>query len=215
MPFLLATVAQFKTFQKGDIPSSMDSVLTQLLQGLTASFATHCRRQTWDKTAFTEYFSHRRHTQSWHLLSVAPPFAQDTTLYVRHPPIDTAQAYALYDDPARVFGEAALIPTTDYVIEAEAGKVELDGRSFMPGLQSTKLTYTGGYLSADGTSTNPKFPDLHLLCLIQAGFLYQRRAELGLTGRSLEGGSMSLMAPVKFLPQVEDGLRHFRPPRVG
>lgn len=215
MPFLLATVAQFKTFQKGEIPSTLDATITQMLQGLTASFATHCRRDTWDKTTFTEYFSHRSQREAWHLLSTTAPSAKESCLWVRHMPIDTSQAYSLYDDPARVFGSDSLVPTTDYVIEAAEGKVELDGRSFMPGLQSTKFSYTGGYLTADGTSAHPKFPDLHLLCLIQAGFIYQRRAELGLTGRSLEGGSVNLMAPMKFLPQVEDGLRHFRPPRVG
>jgi hypothetical protein len=85
----------------------------------------------------------------------------------------------------------------------------------MPGLQSTKFSYTGGYLTADGTSAHLRFPDLLLLCLIQSAFIYQRRAEIGLTGRSLEGGSVSLMAPIKLLPEVEDGLRAFRPKRIG
>jgi hypothetical protein len=215
MAYLLATLAQFKTFQKGEVPSSLDTAVTQILQGVTVRFAGHCRRQTWDKALFTEYFSHRQPQRGSTLLSFQPPQALDAVLYVKHPPIDPDEDYALYDDPARVFGDAAMIPTTDYVVEAEAGRIELDGRWFQPGLQSTKFRYTGGYLTDDGTSAAPRFPDLQLLCLMQATFVYQRRAEMGLTGRSLEGGSITFQSQLKLLPEVEDGLRAFRMARIG
>src|SRR5262245_24567299 len=104
MAFLLATVAQFKTFQKGETPSSLDSVITQILQGVSARFAGHCRRQSWDKTTWTEFFSHRQPPIAWSSLSYAQEPRGDSVFWVRHPPIDTAQSYALYDDPARVFG---------------------------------------------------------------------------------------------------------------
>src|SRR5262245_44394386 len=104
MPFLLATVTQFKTVPKGDNTHTLDAALTQILAGVTSRFATHCRRQTWDKTAFTEYFSHRVPAARQNLLSTPMPTGQDSCLWVQHTPIDTAQAYSLYDDPQRVFG---------------------------------------------------------------------------------------------------------------
>jgi hypothetical protein len=88
MAFLLATVAQFKTFQKGDIPTSLDAALTQILAGVTSRFATHCRRQTWDKTAFTEYFSHRVPPARQSLLSMSMPTGRESCLWVQHTPID-------------------------------------------------------------------------------------------------------------------------------
>jgi hypothetical protein len=217
MAYLLATVAQFKTFQKGDIPSSLDTMITQILGGLTTSFAVHCRRQTWDKTTFTEYFSWRQPVQRLTLLSVPNPTSRTgNAFYVKNPPIDTGAAYTLYDDPQRAFGASTLIASTDSVVEADSGRVELaNGESFLPGLQSTKFSYTGGFLTADGSSAHWKFADLQLLLLTQAAHLYQRRLELGASGRALEGGSISLYAPINYLPLVSQGLFQYRLKRIG
>src|SRR5262245_33176346 len=119
MAFLLATVAQFKTFQKGDIPSSLDATLALILGGVTSRFATHCRRQSWDQTTWTEYVSHRVPPQRQSLLSMPTATGRDSVLWVQHTPIDTAQPYSLYDDPARVFGPESLMAPSDYVVFAD------------------------------------------------------------------------------------------------
>jgi hypothetical protein len=215
MPYLLASLAQFKLFNKGDIPTSLDTAITQLLGQVTAQLAGHCRRLTWDKTTFTEYVDHRTAPSRWNLLSVPPLSARDSVLWVRHAPIDTAVAVTLYDDPARVFTAASLVPATAYIIIAEEGRVELLTGAFAPGLQSTRVSYTGGYLTADGVSADARFPALQHACCLQTAFIYQRRAEIGAAGRSLEGGSIQLDTPIQLLPAVEQMLSAFRPKRIG
>jgi hypothetical protein len=46
--------------------------------------------------------------------------------------------------------------------------------------------------------------------MLQGKFVFDRRDELGLTGRSLEGGSVSLMSALKLLPEVREILDDYK-----
>ncbi|MDZ4324747.1 MAG: hypothetical protein U1A73_06980 [Pseudomonas sp.] len=213
MPFLLATVVQVKTFLKGDVPASLDATVTGILQRVTEAIALHCHRDSWDQAVFTELQSIRPPRTSGKLIGYAPVGV--STVWVRHPPISTAPAVQLFDDPLRAYGADTLVAAADYIVEAREGRIELDQKYFSWGLQNVKIVYTGGFLTADGVSAELRYPALQRACVIQAGFEYQRRAELGLTGRSLEGGSVTTQeSPIKLLPGVIEGLRSFKRVRI-
>jgi hypothetical protein len=206
----LASIDDLKAFLKGDTPPSLDGLLGTILDGVSVRFARLCHRQDWSYAPRVEYFSHRA-PMGRRLDTRLIPL---TRVHVAHPPIDLAESITVADDPLRLFGVETELDPSFYVVDSEAGAIELDGRSFSHGIRHIRVTYTGGYLTEDGVSGAPEFPGLKMLALLQSAFLYQRRGELGLVGRSLEGGSVSIEAQLKLLPEVLDGLRSFMPLRL-
>lgn len=108
--------------------------------------------------------------------------------YVQH----VAGGVRLYEDsgfPKSYSTE--LVSGSDFFVFDEEGIIE---RStwFACGYQTLKVVYQGGYLTDDAVGAPP---DLKLAATMQTAILFSRRDELGVTSRSLEGGSISLLMP--------------------
>ena len=72
------------------------------------------------------------------------------------------------------------------------GLLSIAASAFVGGPKSIKVTYTGGYLTGDGVGAPD---DLRLAAIMQTKIIFDRREDFGLSGRSLEGGSVSLFTP--------------------
>ena len=188
MAFKLITDDDVKALTKGDFSTAFDSVLNDvLIPAIGEAFANYCHRPDFDKTARTEYFS--------------PGYYQHT-LRVKSPPIDeVAAAVRVYEDSSLPrFGgsETELVNGTEYFVHAARGTIEKLS-NFICGPKTVKVTYTGGYLTSDAAGTPPA---LKLAAITQAKILFERREEYGITGRSLEGGSINLMTILTLPRQV-------------
>ena len=77
---------------------------------------------------------------------------------------------SLYDDPLRAFGASTLIPSTDYILDGNAGLVQLfNGHTnFFEGFQNIKITYTAGY-AVDSTMPYA----VQMACKILTSLIYR------------------------------------------
>lgn len=162
-----------------------DTLLSSLITAVGKRFENYCNRLFEYGASLTEYYSGS---------------ANETFIVVKRPPI--ASVASLYDDTDRVFGSDTLIDADDYVVGDQT--VELKYSKFLKGILNIKVTYAGGY----ETATIPG--DLKLAAMMQVAFIFKRRADLGLTGISGEGGSISVQYPMKLLPEVEAILQAYK-----
>lgn len=104
--------------------------------------------------------------------------------------------------------QTELVQWTDFLVDDQCGSISRFKRYFLPGPKAVKCTYTGGYLTGDAAGA-PE--DLRFAAIMQTMIFYQRREELGVTSRSLEGGSISLLQPTlpKSVTNVLDQYRRF------
>jgi hypothetical protein len=106
----------------------------------------------------------------------------------------------------------ALTELDDYYRADNIGAID-HALAWTPGYW-VRVEYTGGFTPAgsealDGETAIPN--DLRGACLQQAGFVWQRRNKLGLTGESAQGGSVSAYARDELLPGVRDVVARYRP----
>jgi len=162
-------------------------------------FAQYCKRPDFDKTARTEYLSPRRGQTQLFLKS--PPVSPAVAEVTGPPLIPAIAALRLYQDTAtpRAYGASTeLTLGTDFFLFEDQGVIE-SASFFAGGPLTIKATYTGGYLTDDAAGCPD---DLRLAAVMQAKILYDRREEISMTGRSLEGGSMSLLTPLSLPKSV-------------
>lgn len=139
---------------------------------------------------YTEYFSSDGSRTKVPVL--AYPIASITDIWV---------------DSERSFGDATKLTSSDYVADQQGGPfIRLKYTSFSFGVDNIKVTYAGGLAAT--TSAVPD--DLRLACMMQVAFWFQRREQLGLTGVSMPGGSISVFSPMDYLPQVRGILNLYR-----
>jgi len=192
MAFQLITFDEIKKISKGggDWSTEFEYLLEKvIIPSVTKVFANYCHRPDWDKAARIEYFGSDRYLRTL-FLSSPPVYAAAVG-----PPI--IEALRLYQDSADppTYGAGTEL-TTGFVVYEDEGTIE-HRTGFISGPKSIKVTYTGGYLTADGIGTPD---DVKVAAIEQTKIIFDRREEFGLTGRSLEGGSVSLLAPT-ILPQ--------------
>lgn len=181
MPFKLITLDDVKLLSKGDFGSEFDTLLDWLI--VPAVGQAIAERRGWldfDKKERTLFFSPEKYQKTISLPfanlldSPAPQVWQDNNL---------SPAYGA--DTALVFNE-------DFTINKRLGWLQ-HRSGFAGGPRSVKVTMTGGYVTADAKDV----PDnLQMGAAFGAKMLFDRREELGLTSRSLEGGSMAFLAPI-------------------
>lgn len=95
----------------------------------------------------------------------------------------------------------------DYSVDTDLGIIERPtATGFYQGLNAVKVSYWGGFLTGDGQGLPPL---LKGAALDQAKMMFDRREELGVSSRSVEGGSLSLL-PLILPPDVKKQLRKFR-----
>ena len=186
--FKLITIQDIKELTKGEFGNEYDYLLgDNLIPAVGLSLARYCNRPDFDKAARVEYLSPR-------------PYSR--TLFLKSPPVAAAavgppeiEALKLYQDTAvpRAYGaETELVSGTDFFVDEEAGMIERLYGYWVGGPKSVKVTYTGGYLTDDAVGCPA---DLKLAAVMQVKILFDRREELNLAGRSLEGGSFNMLTP--------------------
>lgn len=121
--------------------------------------------------------------------------------YVTAYPILASPALELRNDSARDFPTSSIIDPTDYFLDKERGIVKVDGKYLAWGPGAAKLTYTGGMSDTD-VNFAAAFPHIANAVDLQVAYLFKRREQMGITGYSIEGGSVSL-SPIDWLPAVK------------
>jgi hypothetical protein len=203
MAYKLIHSTDLKKITKGDFGDEFDFALDDIIiPAVGRRFASYCQRPDFDKALRTEYLS---------------PHGYQRKLFLASPPVSPAvvgppaiEALRLYQDTAapRAYGASTeLVNGTDFFLWEDKGVIEKVGDWFTCGAKTIKVTYTGGYLTADAVGC-PE--DLRLAALIQTKIIFDRREEYGVTGRSLEGGSLTMLNILTLPTQVTNWLDPFK-----
>jgi hypothetical protein len=188
--FKLCLPQDIQILSKGEFGDELFPLLDDLIiPSVGPLFANHCHRPDFDRAVRTEFHSPLTHIDS-------------RFLFLHSPPVADSPAIQLWESGSlpRVYGAEELkVENTDYFLFANEGMIEKTSGFFPRGPKTVKVTYTGGYLTGHAQDV-PE--DLRLAAVMQAKILFDRREELGLTGRSLEGGSISLLNILTLPTQV-------------
>jgi len=189
------TTAQVKT--RLEISgASADTVLGQIVTGVTSMLEAHCMRKLARPAAAVTEYSHGGAKVIW--LEHFPAISV------------TSIKEALHHDHA---GEDALTANEDYVLHDARGALQRIGNNWLEGLDAVQVVYLGGYTDPGDTPGDGEIamPDAVVEAAIQqCCFVYQRRRELGLTSVGVSGGSVSAYARDKLLPGVKELLAPYR-----
>jgi hypothetical protein len=124
------------------------------------------------------------------------------TAFIPNPPIDSTQIIEIWEShaiPRTYNANSLLILNTDYIVHYNEGSIErLRGR-FCTGPN----VLTSGILTGQAEGVPA---DLRMIAAEQSFLFFHHRDQFGITGRSLEGGSVSLSAitlptPLKMMLQ--------------
>lgn len=184
------------------LSEDFDVLLSPIIGAVTAIFADHCNLPDFDKKEFTQYFSPGE--QRTQLFLNRWPIAPNDS---ESDPVVTTSVWQSTTMP-RVYGNAELlVEDTDYFVDREAALLQKAAGWWASGLRTVKATLTGGYLTANGQGAPPQ---LKHAAIDQVCMIFDRRRELGLTSKSLEGGSVGMLAPLILGKQVTLVLDPFR-----
>lgn len=183
----LCSVNDVKT-AKGISGTGEDTRISNLIGRVQAMFDSYCNR-VFEGADWIEYFDGKGLDSVW----------------VSNPPIYNVTA--LYDSPDRTYGDGDLMDAEDYVIHSVEGRIRLVDGTFGDGVLNVKVHYKGGYGS--GYTTPPG--DLVEALIEQVIFIHKRlqNEDLGVTGRSLQDGSITFEAR-DLLPSVKMVLDRYR-----
>lgn len=197
MAFKLITDDDVKALLKGTAQTSTewDSLFNDtLIPAIGELFANYCHRPDFDKLARTEYFS---------------PVSRQYNLLLSSPPVAATPAVQVWEDsnlPRFGGSETLLVNGTDYFVHESRGQIEKLS-PFLSGSKTVKVTYTGGYLTADATGVPPL---LKFAAMSQVSIYFKNRDLYGIATQSVAGGSITL-PPIMTLPkQVTLLLDHFK-----
>jgi len=196
MAFKLISAESIKQLSKGDFGNNFDFLLDSIIiPAVGEIFANYCHRPDFDKVERTVFFSPRIYQTRLQLTS-PPIYPVSVTPVIAAPRVweDTAEP--------RVYGtDTELTSGTDFIVLYNQGIIEKLGSYFAIGPETIKVTCTSGYLTDDGAGVPPK---LALAAAIQTKILFDRREEFGVSSRSLEGGSISMLGRLILAPAVRD-----------
>jgi hypothetical protein len=125
-PDIGTTSFDIRVQQKGGTgDEEQDEILTSAINEVSEWFNTVCNRDLASR-AQTEFYDGE----------------SDYILWLLNPPV---ASLTLYVDSERAFGSSTEITSADYEMDADTGRVELTGASFVSAFRTTKATYTGGF----------------------------------------------------------------------
>jgi hypothetical protein len=105
--------------------------------------------------------------------------------------------------------DEAVTKDDDYYLDEDLGVIEFWGGTGTRWPRAVKVVYTGGYTEGeDGVLAVPDY--LKHACLMQVAFEFKRREDLGLSGVSMPGGSVSTYQPADLLPEVKGIIKNNR-----
>lgn len=192
---MLATIDQFKA-RYGITSTTDDAAITAVLQAVSVMLAgpTGANRISThgaclEKVTLTERLTIDR----W----------ADRIFLAAFPVVSVTSVKELIfgQDPATV---DSLVADVDYMIEKDRGIIYRLG-CWLPGIRGVEVVYTGGYAAAGATpgAGETAMPaDITEACLQQAGFVWNRRAQIGTLTQGIGSASVSLQQ-VDMLPTVK------------
>jgi hypothetical protein len=189
-------VTAFLTLQGETVDAAMASVISSLIASYSKRFEQELGRLV-EQRERTEVYSLER---------------GQTVLTLNAYPI--VSVTDIRNDVLRVYGDDAVIPETDYFINAERGTIHFD---YAPahGNGAIQITYVGGMadnaVSTDGDlDFEIAYPDLSTALTLQVAYVFRRRNTLGSSGVNFQGGGSSWEGAVKLLPEVRATLDQHR-----
>jgi len=196
----LCTLADVKD-RLGINNTDYDALIHSIIAGIEGTFNAFCNRELiLNTTDVTEYYTAERGVRRLCLR--------------RYPVVSITSIKESYDydfDTA-----TALVENTDYRV-VNSGKNGILLRVYSDWAtvdeDGIQIVYRGGYCSAGQTPAAGQFAlpaEIREAAIIQSSFLYKRKDDLGLSGTSFDGGSISKFAPIELLPIVRDTLKKYR-----
>jgi len=194
----LCTLAQLKARESiGD--SASDALLTAIITGVSGQLqgAGGCGRMLALEEGRVEYKTVRG--------------ARDSSIWLTRYPIVTIDEIkeALY---GACSSATALTENDDFQFDPDSGEVRRVGW-WLRGFRTIKITFDAGYVlpgdvAGDGETELPA--EIVEVAIRQASYTYQRRDQLGLSGQSAQGGSISAYAKDEMLPDVAATMKGYR-----
>lgn len=197
----LCTLDQVKA-RLGMTTSGDDALLGQLITEISARLAREAQRLASDAaclelTSLTEVFS-IYHGRQESLYLAAWPVSAITSVKEGY--------WGKFDD------STALVEGEGYTAELARGVLWRCGY-WSPGRRAIQIIYTGGYVPAGDTPAEGQtaLPDeLVSAAITQVAHLFQRRKDIGSSGQSVQGGSVSWSGEYKLLAEVAAVCHGFR-----
>lgn len=176
-----------------------DTAINDIIRGVSAIFDEYCLRTfILNSTDATEYFD-----------------GGDNVIIVHRFPI--VSVTSLTESPEGTYdwdNETALTENTHFRVIKTAGMIKrIVGAVFMPGVETIRLVYKGGYTAAGvtpGTGETALPNDIREAAIEQSQFTLKRRDDIGLTATSGQGLSITKFSPMDLLPMVRKILNKYR-----
>lgn len=131
-------------------------------------------------------------------------------IFLRTFPIKATPAATFKNDTAREFGVGIIAFAADtFYLDLRRGTVEFDRIRLIHGPGTLQVTYTGG-MGTDTANFITRFPEIAKACDFQVATQFKRREQLGLSGFSAEGGSVSFEPAGDLIPAVKKAVRKYR-----
>lgn len=99
----------------------------------------------------------------------------------------------------------------EFLSSGDKGLITMQHRAFQSGAASVQVTYTGGLLRTDAGGATWAPPDLRTAATRQVIYWIQRRNMLGVSGETVSGASVSILAEQDLLQDVQRVVESFRP----
>lgn len=116
---------------------------------------------------------------------------------------------SVHESLDRTFTSSTLLDSDDYYFDWETGVLHREYSLWLSGRGTVQVIWVGGW----GTDVDTVPDDVRTAGVMQIAFWYQRRFDLGLTGRAGgQGASVDILVPSKLLPEVEETLSAYRLP---
>ena len=177
----------------GSISDAQMPLVEMLIEGFTDRVEKITNRKFKRVSNISEVFSPR--FSKWHYR-------------VKRYPIDSISS--IVEDRLGEFTGAGAVTmdTDDYAFDGETGLVKMRFRQFYDGVNSVKITYTGGV--AEDAGGVPA--DLRLAATRQVSYWFQRRNQIGVSQVSVNRqGSTRISDPEEFLPDVHRVIDDYMP----
>lgn len=191
----IATLQELKA-DLGIVDPIDDALLTQKAELLQGRFDAFMQRTLLRGVDVVEYFD-----------------GGSTFLMLDRFPVESVSA--VYVDASGSFASDTVLDSDEYVINRARGRLLYgfsSGGKWPDGRQNIKVVYTGGYLAYAETPTGNQTAiesSIRGAFLMQFGFEWRNKSNLGNQSVSAQGGSVSLAA-AELLPEVKDVLLNFK-----